>query len=188
MRSHITTSVVLVSLACALAGCSMTSKNTATASKSSWWPFGSKNKSVDSTTSLATNAPSGPAFGAANSSPTVTMPGAAGAAPNYGGTQYPVTPYPSTGATAASGYGAAPAYGAAGAYGAAPAGATMPPAATYSATPAGSNPYAAATQQPASPYATPQTVDPAYTANQYSAAPYPGGPSTGAAMPGAYTR
>jgi len=53
MRSHITTSVVLVSLACALAGCSMTSKNTATASKSSWWPFGSKNKGVDTTTSLA---------------------------------------------------------------------------------------------------------------------------------------
>ena len=182
MQSHITTSVVLVSLACALAGCSMTNKNTATASKSSWWPFGSKNKAVDTTTSLATNSPSGPAFGAPTTSPTVTMPGAAGAAPNYGGTQYPVTPYPSTGATAASGYGAAPAYGAA------QAGATMPPAASYSAASAGSNPYVAATAQPASPYATPQTVDPAYTANQYSATPYPGGPSNGAAAPGAYTR
>ena len=33
-----------------------------------------------------------------------------------------------------------------------------------------------------------KTVDPAYTANQYSATPYPGGPSNGAAAPGAYTR
>jgi hypothetical protein len=183
MRSHITTSVVLVSLACALAGCSTTSKSASTASKS-WWPFGSKNKAVDTTTSLATNAPSPPGIGAtaATTSPTVSMPSAAGAAPNYNGTQYPVTPYPSTGATAASAYGGAPAYGAA------PAGATMPPAASYSAAPAGSNPYVAATTPPASPYATPHAADPTYTANQYSAAPYPGGPSTGAAMPGGYTR
>jgi hypothetical protein len=97
------------------------------------------------------------------------MPGGyAGGQPYYGGTQYPVTPYPQAGAPnyAASGGGASNGY--------------MPPNDPYAAA---ANPYAGA--QPASSYAPaanpyPQPQSPPYsTAGQYGATPYPGGPNGG---------
>jgi hypothetical protein len=121
--------------------------------------------------------------------------GYAPSAPNYyGGTQYPVTPYPAPGA---------PAY-AAGAPAAASNG-YMPPSDPYAAAPA--NPYAQAqaanpygapaapanSYPPANPYGQPggqpaPNQDASYTAaGQYGASSYPGAPSGGAESP-YYTR
>jgi hypothetical protein len=181
--AHVVLSVCLVA---GLAGCS-TTKSTGT--KTSWWPFGSKSKSITDTTTSLSNAPQAPSFNAA--------PGAQSgmaAAPNYaGGTQYPVTPYPSTSQV---GYNTAP-----------PAGGYMPPSNPYAAPPAnqyaappapqygapgaanGVNPYVAANPNPANPYGTTPPQDPNATAGtQYGQSPYPGGPSGGAESPYSYTR
>jgi hypothetical protein len=101
----------------------------------------------------------------------------------YGGTQYPVTPYPPSSLP-----GAAPGSGG-----------YMPPADPYSAG-ATSNPYAAAaTANPyaassapaspysASPYAATTAPPPSYTASgQYPSAPNSGGPYTSGDSPYAY--
>jgi hypothetical protein len=182
MRSRTARLAISVCLAIGLAGCS-TTKSAGT--KSSWWPpisFKSK-KSADMSSALSSNAPSAPSVGGVPSASSATTNGgyAASAPGYYGGTQYPVTPYP---APTAPGYSAGAAAPASSAY--------MPPTNPYAATAANpygqgaaANPYASA--PPADPYgqpanyAAPQNQAPAYTANgQYGAAPYPGAPAGGA--------
>lgn len=186
MRLRIANSAMLVCLALGLAGCSTTR---GTSAKSSWWPpISLKSKKSADSQALSRNAPQAPAFAttAQVQPPSVSMPGAA---PNYGGTQYPVTPYPPTAAPA---YTAAAPQGASGGY--------MPATNPYAA-PAGSNPYAApaAAADPyaqANPYAQTGAYSPApnqdaaYTAGAqpYGASSYPPAPAGGAESPYSYTR
>jgi hypothetical protein len=188
MRYRTAHMVLSLCLAAGLAGCS-TTKTAGT--KTSWWPFASKSKSVtDSTTSLS-NAPQPPSFN--NQASSTPQQYGMTTAPSYnGGTQYPVTPYP---ATSQVGYNAGPPSGG---Y-MPPTTPSQPPANQYAAPAAppqygapgaanGANPYVAANPYP-QPQAGTYNAQPQDTsAAQYGQSPYPGGPTGGAESPYSYTR
>ena len=163
MRFATAPAVGLICLSLGLAGCSTTSSST---TKTSWWPFGSKNKASSSSGLASGNAPSAPSFGT-TASPAVSMPGSGYAAttPNYGSTQYPVTPYPPSTVPGAAAY---TANAASGGY--------MPPSDPYGSA-AAANPYAAQAQA-ANPYAAQ-----AQAANPYAAQAQPANPYAAQAQP-----